>query len=478
MGNRLSPGCCCGGCQAFLLGFSSAAPLVPGGLPTQITTNELLQANLDAVSLAGHDVTVAESHERSFALAAGGRWATKSAYSPVHLWDLFYFWNNYVGDDSVDADVDIDVIWALENAEDIYDDTSVILTLTYTLATNTQTITLRSDWPGTTYPFGAVTSQQQSVILGDTLSPGPVYSVIFSEDSVWTELGLQPAFVNPPPGLHRPLQSSAHRRMHVVNNNDYPWYFDGFLMAGRNDDRTINRDAPTSPCQRIISPNRSMIGNEPFAIQVDYDSHIAPPRLFSLANGDWPNGQAKATAEVQHELVTQPDMISIPFEYEGDEIFFDAVDTHLEFICDVAGMEIVSLDANGKPATVAVRITFTAYGNGWVPVLNPFNSSLITFDQITSIPSPTIIDCVLPAWDRGQFPTLTIVPDGSGGVTVNGSPATLVTAWPTPQIPVRRRYFWEEVVFFDETFGSYVQGDVEFASVARTIQIVGALPDL
>ena len=138
----------------------------------------------------------------------------------------------------------------------------------------------------------------------------------------------------------------------------------------------------------------------------------------------------------------------------------------------------MSLDQSGKPATVLVRISFKAFGDAWIPVPTFPNSLTVTWWFLRPDPAPTIIDCVLPAWERGAFPTLTIAPDGAG-VTVNGQSATLVTAWPTPTLPVRKRFVWEETIFFpdEDPFGQYVEAELETTPVTRTLQIVGELPD-
>jgi hypothetical protein len=457
-------GICCSGCAFAILGY--ADPTL-AALFWRLDNDPDRLESLANASLPGHDVVLGTSESRNYKLPAGGRWSCKvvgptsgSLYSFFGMAPLFSF----------GAGGNFDFVWAPADAtgEDIYSDQSLMIRVT----TSPYAMLFSSDWDDSGYPFGVGNqsfhpippSLQYIGVLRDSISGIGVGANPYVGTSL-TIVGTSIKMAS----FHRPIKHEIPRRFHVINNTDTDWYFDGFVLSGVTDDRTPNRDA-TGKCPSLFVDNRATINNEPFLIDATLGGdRDATGRLASIRSandhGLFPPDGVRWVGRSQARRATYAASLAYrrseldPGEEDGDVAFIPLVGSDLDYRLEFGPTEILTVDADGKPATVQCEANLKVFRNHGF------------FDLLYEV------DFTFPiaAWDRGQMPTITIVPGGSPGTIVaNGEPGTC-TEWPLPQIANAYKFVWNSSLGWvpqDEyAYDSYTYDDLDHELVILPAEI-------
>ncbi len=441
----------CHCCLSSYLGYAPGTIPLDNGIGNILGTDELRQQSLDRASLPGHDVVVATDNARNYKLPAGGRWSSKVVIPTKGALCNFFGMIPPLG-----VDVDIKYVWAPAEAmgEDIFGLSSLILHIEGTMEGGQLNVSLSSDWDDAGYPFGIGTMRvdNQSFlyiryfgILKDSIQGMEPYAAGFDQ-IIGTEL--QTAT------LHRPIKSNIPRRLHIINGMEVDWYFDGLSINGVTDDRTPDRDA-TGSCPTVFVENRNTINNEPFAINAELDglqaigTHLSLRRTNDmLVDGvpfvDGIRWIGRSLAVRKSNRGELPELPPIPLGTEVDQIaWLDVIDPDVLFRVEFGPTEILTLDETGKPATVLCQCNLRIYQDIWLPVSVDYMNDWIGVINVNTQISQVDMTFVLPAWDRGQLPTITIEPGATPGTIVVNSVEGTSTEWIAPRMITARKFVWD-----------------------------------
>lgn len=435
MGNMLSPGCCCG-CPTLYLGYAPSSPVDQS--PFRLTDPAALQASLDAASLPGHDVTLATG-PHSYQIAPGGRWSAATAHGGggAIQWHLEPLFAAHLAGAATDYPVHLDLIWSPAGASgaEIYGPDSLAIEVDYDPGDAITWLRASGDWADPAYWWG---TQPLWFRLDDSgFFAYPIARVAIARDCFQSLVRTIDGIVARPGGnfaaaaIHRPIANPIPRRLHIVNHADYPWQFDGLYATGATDDRTPGRDA-AGRCPSIFFVNRALPGNEPFLCAAtlgdDADGLTAIPTRFSLGPDRIVVGEPPAAAAICRRQVSLPPAAPTslpPGSTVGQQAWLPAASQDIQYTVWFGSTD--ALAGGGVRLQVTLAVTGVAMvPDGWDPL-----TQTISYVRLNYLDQTTQMRFDFPAWDRGQMPTIPIIPT-DGGILAGGLPGTTIGDWPAP----------------------------------------------